>query len=167
MKVLVVFDTKYGATAEIANRIGDGIRLSGASVTTTHAKVSPPPDDFDGVVIGSAVYIGGWRRHAKKYLLTHANNLSQKKVWLFSSGPTGKGNPVELLKGWTFPENLKLALNTIKPVETAVFHGAVFTEKLNFIDRWLAGKVKSPIGDYRDWEAIDAFATRIGTGGSL
>ena len=161
MKILIVFDTKYGSTEEIAKRVGDAVRNAGASVTMCHARTAPSPDDFDGVVIGSAVYIGGWRKHAKKYLLTHKILLSQKKVWLFSSGPTGEGDPVELLKGWTVPENLKQTVDAIRPADIAVFHGAVFMEKLNFIDRWLASKVKSPVGDFRNWDAIDAFSRRI------
>lgn len=161
MRVLIVYDTKYGATQEIADRIAIGIQKSGLDVTVAHAKAAPAPDLFDAVVIGSAVYIGGWRKHAKKYLLKHQTVLAQKHVWLFSSGPTGEGDPVELLKGWTLPDNLKAAAAVIHPAEVTVFHGAVFMDKLGVIDRWLATKVKSPVGDFRDWAAVDAFAERI------
>jgi hypothetical protein len=30
--------------------------------------------------------------------------LPNEKKWLFSSGPTGEGEPVELTKGWRFPK---------------------------------------------------------------
>ena len=33
--------------------------------------------------------------------------LAEQLVWLFSSGPTGEGNPVELTQGWHFPKALQ------------------------------------------------------------
>ncbi len=33
--------------------------------------------------------------------------------------------------------------------------------KLNFFERWIIKKVKAPVGDFRDWEAITEWANRI------
>jgi hypothetical protein len=54
-----------------------------------------------------------------------------RPVWLFSSGPTGEGDPVELLKGWRLPAGLQPIADRIQPRGIAVFHGRVNMEKLN------------------------------------
>jgi menaquinone-dependent protoporphyrinogen oxidase len=82
-------------------------------------------------------------------------------VWLFSSGPTGEGDPVTLTKGWRFPEKLQAIADSIKPRDIAVFGGAIDTKKLNMIERWMIKNVKAPAGDFRDWTAITAWAGGI------
>ena len=34
-------------------------------------------------------------------------------------------------------------------------------DKLSFIEKWMIKNVKSPTGDYRDWEAIAAWASAV------
>lgn len=87
--------------------------------------------------------------------------LAEKLVWLFSSGPTGEGDPVELTQGWRLPEKLQPVADRIAPRDIAVFHGALNREKLNLIERWMIQNVKAPVGDFRDWEAITSWATDI------
>ena len=87
--------------------------------------------------------------------------LEKKKVWFFSSGPTGEGDPVELNEGIKMPENLKSIMEDIKPEDIALFHGKVQLDKLNFLEKFMAKKVDSPIGDFRDWEAIENWAKTI------
>ena len=87
--------------------------------------------------------------------------LAEQLVWLFSSGPTGEGNPVELTKGWHFPKALQPIADRIQPRDIAVFHGAINMKKLNLIEKWMINKVKAPLGDFRDWDAITSWATAI------
>jgi len=82
-------------------------------------------------------------------------------VWLFSSGPTGSGDPEALLKGWRFPESLKPVADQIKPVDIAVFHGRLVMDELFWLHRKMVRMVNAPAGDFRDWNAIDAWANGI------
>jgi menaquinone-dependent protoporphyrinogen oxidase len=95
------------------------------------------------------------------FLETNEKELSERPVWLFSSGPTGEGDLEELLKGWHFPEALQPIADRIQPRGITVFHGALDPKKLNFIERWMIRNVKAPIGDFRDWDAITSWATMI------
>jgi menaquinone-dependent protoporphyrinogen oxidase len=113
------------------------------------------------VVLGSAVYIGRWRKEAAKFLKANEEVLAEQRVWLFSSGPTGEGDPVELTQGWRFPGALQPIADRIQPRDIAVFHGAVDVNKLNLVEKWMLKNVKSPVGDYRDWEAITSWAKAI------
>jgi len=54
---------------------------------------------YKAVILGSAVYIGRWRKEAAKFLEANEKVLAGQMVWLFSSGPTGEGDTVELLQG--------------------------------------------------------------------
>jgi menaquinone-dependent protoporphyrinogen oxidase len=42
-----------------------------------------------------------------------------------------------------------------------VFFGAIDPDRLGFIERRMVKAVKAPVGDFRDWEKIGAFADRI------
>ena len=160
-QVLVAYATKRGATAEIAEKIGEVIRNNGLQVDVLPAGQVKDITPYNAVILGSAAYIGQWRKEAVKFIKENENTLSTLPVWLFSSGPTGEGDPVELLKGWLYPKSLQPVIDNIKPRDITVFHGAVTRDKLNFLEKWILNNVKSPIGDFRDWDAITAWANAI------
>jgi menaquinone-dependent protoporphyrinogen oxidase len=162
-KVLVAYASKYGATAEIAEKIGEVLQESGLTVDVVAADKAGDPSSYAAVVLGSAVYMGQWRKEAVKFLKNNQKKLAERPLWIFSSGPTGKGDPVELLKGWRFPGKISDAIEAVKPVDIAVFHGLVDNDKMNALERFMIKNVKSPLGDFRDWEAITAWAKKIAT----
>ena len=160
-QVLVAYATKYGATAEIAEKIGPVLRQAGLRTDVLPADRAGDLSAYGAVVLGSAVYIGRWRKEAAKFLTANERALSGKPVWLFSSGPPGEGDPVELQDGWRFPGSLQPVADRIQPRDIAVFHGSVDVDKLNFLEKWMLKNVGTPAGDFRDWEAITAWATAI------
>jgi menaquinone-dependent protoporphyrinogen oxidase len=160
-KVLVAYASKYGATKEIAEKIGLVLKEAGHAVDVLPVDKAASLEPYGAVVLGSAVYIGGWRKQAARFLKTNEKALAEKNVWLFSSGPTGKGDPVELVKGWHFPKGLQHIADRVKPKDIVLFQGAAFPEKLSPIGRWLMKKVKAPLGDFRDWNAITVWAGTI------
>ncbi len=160
-KVLVAYATKYGATAEIAEKIGATLRQAGLQADVQRVDRVGDVAAYGAVVLGSAVYIGRWVKAAAKFLEANAETLAGRPVWLFSSGPTGQGDPIQLMKGWRFPEALQPLADRIGPRDVAVFHGAIDVKKLNFIERLLVKGIKAPTGDFRDWDAITAWAAAI------
>ncbi|OKK03730.1 flavodoxin [Streptomyces sp. CB03234] len=86
-KVLVTYGTKNGSTAEIADFIASVLRDEGLE-----AEVRPPSEVTDvapygTVVIGGALYMGRWHRDARRFARQHRQELRERPVWLFSSGP--------------------------------------------------------------------------------
>ena len=160
-QVLVAYATKYGATEEIAENIGEVLRRAGLRVDVLAANRVSDLSQYGAVVLGSAVYIGRWRKEAAKFLEANEEVLAERPVWLFSSGPTGDGDPVELTDGWQFPKGLQPVADRIQPRDITVFHGEVNVMRLNFLEKWVLKNVKSPVGDYRDWDAITSWATEI------
>jgi len=160
-RVLVVYGTKHGATAGIAARIGQVLQEAGLAVDVKPAGEAGDVSSYQAVVLGSAVYMGRWRKEAAKFLRTNESLLAGRPVWLFSSGPLGEGDPVELAKGWGFPKGLQPVVDHIQPRDSAIFHGAVDLQKLNTLERWMFKNAEASVGDFRDWDAITAWATEI------
>jgi menaquinone-dependent protoporphyrinogen oxidase len=159
--VLVTYATKHGATAEIAEKIGEVIKAEGLPVDVVPVKQVKDLAPYSAVILGSAVYMGRWRKEAVKFLENNEQALAERDVWIFSSGPTDEGDPIELVEGWTLPEKLKPATGRIQPHDIAVFHGVLDLDTLNFIERTMLQKMDVPVGDFRDWEMISAWATAV------
>lgn len=161
IKVLVTYATKHGATAEIAEEIGEVLRQANVPTDVLPVKQVKDLQPYTAVILGSAVYIGQWRKEAIHFLKTYEQALYKRDVWLFSSGPTGEGDAGELLKGWRFPEKYQSLVESIQPQDIAVFHGVLDVSEMNFLEKWIINKVEAPVGDFRDWDDITAWATAI------
>lgn len=160
-RVLVAYATKYGATAEIAEKIGQVLQEAGLQAEVLPVEQVHDLTPYEAVVLGSAVYAGQWRREAAAFLQAHEEALAQRPVWLFSTGPTGEGDPVQLMQGWRFPEALQPVAERIAPRDIAFFQGSLDPGKLNLGERLVVRALKVPTGDYRDWEAIASWAAGI------
>jgi len=160
-QVLVAYATKYGGTAEIAEKIGEVLEAAGLRVDVLPVAGVSDLTPYRAVVLGSAVYVGQWRKEAVRFVKVNEATLAERPLWLFSSGPTGEGDPVALLDGWRLPQVLRPVIDRILPRDITVFHGVVDLQKLNVVYRWMLKNVKAPAGDFRDWDAITSWATAI------
>lgn len=160
-KTLVAYASKYGSTAEIARTIGAEIRAQEQVVDIQPVDEVRSLDGYSAVVLGSAVYAGQWRKEAADFILDYRQELEVLPVWIFSSGPTGEGDPVELMGGWRFPENLQPAADRIQPRDIKFFHGVLDESKLGFAEKLIVKALKAPLGDYRDWDAVRDWAQNI------
>jgi len=163
-KVLVAYGSKYGATREIAEKIGEVLSTHQLEVDVISADNAGDLAGYDAAVVGGAVYVGRWYKPAVRFLKKHVRTLAAMPVWFFSSGPTGEGEPVELLDGWTFPKNLQSLADQINPRDMAVFHGSINLEKVSGLDKRMLKAVGAESGDFRDWEAIATWAAKIAAG---
>ncbi len=160
-QILVAYATKYGATAEIAEKIGQVLAQAGLPADVLPVDRVNDPAPYKAIVLGSAVYTGRWLKNAAGFLEANETVLAEKPVWLFSSGPLGKGDQEDTAQGWRFPKNLQPVADRIAPRDLAVFHGEVDMSKLGFIHKLMLKKVTIPVGDFRDWEAITSWAEGI------
>jgi menaquinone-dependent protoporphyrinogen oxidase len=160
-KVLVAYASKYGSTAGIAERVGQALREAGLEAEVQHAEKVDDLAPYGAVVLGSAVYAGQWLKEAATFLTENEAALAERPVWLFSSGPTGEGDPVELMKGWRFPENLQPVADRIGVRDLAFFGGVLDPQKLSFPEKMIVRALKAPTGDFRDWDSIEAWAGSV------
>jgi menaquinone-dependent protoporphyrinogen oxidase len=161
MKLLVTYASKHGSTAEIAKVIGDELHKRHYEVEVKSVEDVGSLAGYDAFVIGSAVYAGGWMKSAARFLRSNRDRLAGHPVWLFSSGPTGQGDPNEIMDGWIFPENLKTVREKINPRDVILFHGKIDPDRLSATERMIIKSVKATVGDYRDWLVVRGWVRRI------
>lgn len=161
--VLVAYASKYGATAEIAERVAERIRNAGVMVDSLPVKRVSDITPYDAVVFGSAVYAGNWLRDAVRFLERFKGPLAARRLWIFSSGPTGEGDAVDTLRGWRFPEAQRLLIKQLQPQDIVVFHGKIDPAKLHLGEALIIRALKADTGDFRRWDAIDAWSRHIAT----
>jgi menaquinone-dependent protoporphyrinogen oxidase len=154
MRVLVTYASKHGSTREIAERIASRLNGHGVTADLRPANQVDEIDGYDGIVIGSAVYIGRWMKEATELVERVRPALPGCRVWLFSSGPLGDQPGVDP------PQAAQLA-TSLNVVEHRLFAGAMSKERLSLVERALVKGVKAPYGDYRDWSEIDSWAATI------
>jgi len=58
-------------------------------------------------------------------------------------------------------KKLQKTLEPLQPVAVTIFAGRVDPAKLSFLQKWMVEKTKSPVGDFRDWNAIAAWAKEL------
>lgn len=180
-RVQVVYASRHGGTAGIADRIAEVLRTEGAEVVVADAASQPDPAGFDAFVIGSGVYIGSWLKEAIEFVERHLSTLATRPVWLFSSGPLpGSSKATEtddLIAQALGPEDgpgsggrKKIAALSaaIHLRDHRVFLGAFdpndppksMQERL--VRLLPAAKQVLPAGDFREWSVIEAWARQIG-----
>lgn len=168
MKVLVAYASKYGATEGIARRIGERLRGHELDVDVVKCKDMREASGYDAYVIGSAVYEFNWRKDARKFVERNAAVLAANPTWLFSSGPVGTekfdNDGKDVLEG-AAPKQYSDYAGRLHPRGTQVFRGAYDRDKVRGGDRiiaWMpAIRDILPEGDFREWDAIDAWADAI------
>lgn len=160
-RILVSYASKYGSTREIAEAIGSRLEARGILVDVCPVEAARAIDSYDAVVLGSAVFAGRWMDAASKFATRHIDTLASKPTWLFSSGPTGEGDAEALLEGWSLPQNMEALNERIRAVDVAVFHGKLEMDDLPLYARLIVKGVKAPLGDFRQWELIEAWAEQI------
>ncbi len=161
MPILIAYASRYGATREIAETIGRVLRERGSAVDVRPAAEVARLEGYRAVVLGSALYSGGWLEDARELLESFQEDLSVLPVWLFSSGPTVPGDPVEALGGWAYPEELRSLVAVVRPLDIALFAGKIDPDVLNLQDWLINRSMRGVSGDFRNFARVEAWATHI------
>jgi menaquinone-dependent protoporphyrinogen oxidase len=156
MRVLVTAATKYGATAEIAQAIGEVLDEHGLEVRVFSPEQVEEVDGYDAAVVGGAVYAGRWLQPARELIERRAATLAGRPVWLFSSGPLGDPPKPE-----EDPVDVTELVAATGAREHRVFAGKLVRKQLSFPERAIVSALRVPEGDIRDWSEIRQWAAGI------
>ena len=78
---------KLGSTGEIAETIAQVLRDGGHRALALPARDVGSLDDWDAVILGSAVYAAHWQKDARRFIERFREDLKARPLWLFSGGP--------------------------------------------------------------------------------
>jgi len=166
--ILVAYASKHGATRGMAERVGERLAADGREVRVLPFSNVATPAAYSAFVLGSAVYLGKWRKEAGDFVRQNSALLATRPVWLFCSGPLGAATMDE--QGRDVLEKSRPAEfaefgKSVRPRDLTVFYGALDPHQRDgaswLLRRLPAGRKLLPEGDFRDWDAIDAWAGRI------
>ncbi len=156
MKVLVTAASKHGASLEIAERIRSELEEGGIEAVVADPGDIDSLDGIGAVVLGSAVYAGHWLSPAKDFVDRFDAALTAMPVWIFSSGPIG-----DPPKPDEDPVDVAEIQRRTAAVEHRLFAGKLDKSKLGFAERAIVAALRAPVGDFRDWDEITAWAGGI------
>lgn len=157
MSVAIVVASKHGSTREIAEEIAGCLRHHGIGSTLYEAGEPVNLNGRTGVIVGSAVYVGKWLKEARSFVEDHQTELRQLPVWLFSSGPIGVDTTNQAIDEGMLTE--LVAITGAREHQT--FLGKLDPSQLSRSERLMTRIVHAPEGDFRDFDAIDAWAESI------
>ena len=156
MNILIAVDSRHGSTMEIADAIAAELKQFGVDATVLHATDVESVQEYDGVILGSAVYTGHWMKGARQLAVREHEHLIQRPVWLFSSGPIG--DP-------PFPGEEPIEVHEIQRLTGArshhVFAGKLDVRELGVVEKTMVRAAKAQPGDFRDWTDIRGWADEI------
>lgn len=185
-RVLVAYATNAGSTLDVAKAVGEELVNCGARVETRPiAEVKGVDLSQYGAVVVGAPMILGWHREAQKFLKANRAALANKPVALFATAmtvtktaepvppeavvdpkllkPAAKAGRLGFKERFTTLRHylgpMRKSAGEIKPVSVAFFRGKLDFGRLKFYQMlFVMLVVGAQPGDYRNWDAIRAWA---------
>ncbi len=163
-RALVLYATRAGSTAEVADFIGRKLSEAGWSVDVEGVKTAGDLRGYQAVVIGSAIRMGSVLPEIQEFVRARREELEGRPVAYFVVCMTmQEDTPENRAEANGYLDPLR---SEVKPVEVGLFAGKVDYSKLGVGTRLMAKMADLPAGDYRNWTAIeawtDALAARLG-----
>jgi menaquinone-dependent protoporphyrinogen oxidase len=143
-KALIVYGTRYGATASTSEDVAEALRKEGLDVKVVDLKKDKVKDitEYELIIVGSGIQINRWTKEPEKFLKKFQKELAKKKVALFvccgSTQPLDnkidKAKSIENARTKYLEE--KAAKYNLQPIALGLFGGVYNYNKVP----WLFGK---------------------------
>ena len=159
MKTLIVYITKYGATGEIAKKMGE-LFPDGADVYQLKEAGLVNVAEYDTVIVGGSVYAGMLPKAIDRFFLYNKETLKQKKLGLFISCMSNDRETImKYFRSGFGTEAVAMA------VAVEALGSKIQTEKLKKFDRFIIKKVvqreKNEYTEGISTARIDGFVQRM------
>jgi menaquinone-dependent protoporphyrinogen oxidase len=159
-RVLVAYASKAGSTAEVADAIGKRLADTGLAVDVRRARNVRSVDGYAAVIVGSAIRAGQWLSEASGFVKTHREALAARKTAYFTLCMTLQQDTPEHRE--KVAAYLKPVREILEPDKIEFFAGKMEYRKLALAPRLIVKGMKVPEGDFRNWDAIGAWADALG-----
>lgn len=170
--ILIGFASHHGQTQKVAVRLGEHLRTLGHEVDLTNLadgrNNTPPPDDYDVVVLGSRIEVGRYAPALATYVRDHRAALGEIPTALFTvsmaatstdRGPDPEGYLAKICSelGW-------------EPTRRIAIAGGLKYRAYGFITRFVMKMISRKAGrttdtsrnhEFTDWDMVARFADDI------
>ncbi len=163
-KILVTYATGGGATAGAAEAIAKKLAECGLTADVRPVTAVTDLSPYSAAVLGSAIHSGEWLPEMLEFMKKNQTALRSMPTAVFQVCMMLAADPVKNQKwadGWLEPIR-----SLVKPAAEKSFAGMLFpdrytkfSEKLGL--RIFLATIKMKPGDYRDWDAINAWAASL------
>jgi len=164
-RILIAYDTKHGATANIAESFSKTLCLSGFRVDVRMARNVDDIASYDAVIAGSPIYNFYWLPEALFFLFKHQEELSERPLFLFitctylkdeNDTPERRAGAVDL-----YVTPVLDLLPSLEPVDIGIISGEFSYAELYPLERFRMILAGFPEGDFRNEAKIAAWAESI------
>jgi menaquinone-dependent protoporphyrinogen oxidase len=161
-KVLVAYASKYGSTGGVAEAIGKELCNGGVAVDVCRLKNIGDLNLYRGVVVGSAIYMGKWLPEAVEFVERNREVLRQVPVIYFLVCITMcKPTEENRRKVLAYLDPVLKAVPQVQPLKIGAFAGALDYRNLSWPIKLIMKLKGAPEGDFRNWDALRAWATSL------
>jgi menaquinone-dependent protoporphyrinogen oxidase len=172
LNALIVYGTRYGATAGTAEVIAQVLGEEDFNVQVVNAREEHVDDiaAYDLIIVGSGMKIDRWTKEPEQFLERFRRALAKKPLAIFvSSGVKAihahDGNVEALERARNKYLDDQATRYGVTPVATAVFGGVFPYDRMGWIERRTVGQLRrkyeaagftktNGVYDTRDWDAI-------------
>jgi menaquinone-dependent protoporphyrinogen oxidase len=180
-KALIVYGTRYGATAITSEDIAEVLRQEGLDVNIVNLKNTKVNDitDYELFIIGSGIKINKWTKEPENFIKKYQKDFAKNKVALFVC--CGSAEPLDkkedkaktLAKARTKYLEEKAAKYNLQPIALGLFGGVYNFNKMGWFFRKSMSAVKPQLEaagfketepglyDTRDVDAIRDWAKEV------
>lgn len=159
-KVLILFASRSGSTADTATIIAHEIKLKQKEITIDVLPVNKATNitSYDLIILGSAIRMGRPLPEMLSFIKSYCPILKTKKIICFAlcmNLYTETDKTLQECKAFLTP------FNACAPIESKIFAGGVDASKLGFFGRLILKMAKTPQGDFRKLDVIKTWAAEI------
>ena len=153
MKILIIYASKYGCTADCATSLKDKLSGDTKLIDIKKNEQQIELENFDTIIIGGSIYAGQLSKKLRTFCKDNINTLRKKRVGIFLC--CAQTDQTDKLFTANFPAEL---LDHAKAMK--VFGSEARLEKMKFLDKTILKAVAK--GDFSSFkishENIDKFA---------
>ena len=158
-RILVTYATQAGSTAEVAAQVAKTLTDRNPNVDLKPVDKVTDLTPYSTVILGSAIMAGSVLPAAKKFIEKNQAALQAKTLHVFIVCMTLKDDTAE--NRAAVSAYLEPVRALVKPASEGLFTGRYDPKKLSLVLRLVMSMMKTPQGDFRNWEEIKGWAENV------
>lgn len=171
--LLIIYGTRFGQTAKIAEWMAGVLRERGYDVIVTDAAHLPADfdvDQADGIIIGASVILGRHEAVIRRFILRHLATLTRRPTGFFSVSGSAASPRASLRAEARRTADRFLTSLSWRPTHVATIAGALMYSRYAPPLRWVMRQIAKRTGEstdtsqdheYTDWHQVAQFADSI------